>query len=155
MPEHLSSEEAAALPLTGLTGWRALNTKSGNNVAGRNILVTGIGGGVALNVLQFAVAGGLKVWVTSGNEEKIQKAKELGAAGGVNYRNENWGKDLVKMLPKDRPFIDAVIDGAGGDIITKSTKFLKVSLSISFLLNLLFYDFTSYLERLSSLLDNH
>lgn len=126
VPDHLNAEEAAALPLTGLTGWRALVTKSGNFEEGRNILVTGIGGGVALNVLQFAVAKGCKVWVTSGNEEKIERAKQMGAQGGVNYKNENWGKELVKLLPGDRQFIDAVVDGAGGDIVAKAVRFLKV-----------------------------
>ena len=57
-PAHLSPAEAAALPLTGLTGWRALMSKSGNAEAGRNILITGIGGGVALNVLQFVIGMG-------------------------------------------------------------------------------------------------
>lgn len=101
-------------------------TKSGNFLPGRNVLVTGIGGGVALNVLQFAVAGGLRVWVTSGSQEKIEKAKEMGAEGGVSYKSEEWGKELVKLLPKDRPYIDAIIDGAGGDVVPKSLKFLKV-----------------------------
>jgi NADPH:quinone reductase-like Zn-dependent oxidoreductase len=125
-PEHLSDAEAAALPLTGLTAWRALMVKSGNAEAGRNILVTGIGGGVALNVLQFAVAKGCKVYVTSGSEEKIEKAKKMGAAGGVNYKKKDWDKELLKLLPKDRPLIDAIIDGAGGDIMAKAARICKV-----------------------------
>ncbi|TVY71384.1 putative zinc-type alcohol dehydrogenase-like protein, partial [Lachnellula suecica] len=80
-PEHLSSVQAAALPLTGLTGWRALISKSGNAEAGRNILVTGIGGGVALNVLQYANALGANVYVTSGSQEKIDRAVKEGAKG--------------------------------------------------------------------------
>lgn len=125
-PEHLSHVQAAALPLTGLTGWRALVSKSGNAEAGRNILITGIGGGVALNVLQFAVGFGANVYVTSGDAEKIEKAKELGAKGGVSYKSEKWEGELLKMLPKDRPYVDAVIDGAGGGIISKAFKLLKV-----------------------------
>ncbi|RFU33750.1 hypothetical protein B7463_g2623, partial [Scytalidium lignicola] len=124
-PAHLSPAEAAALPLTGLTGWRALVSKSGNAQKGKNILITGIGGGVALNVLQFAVGLGINVWVTSGNEEKIEKAKALGAKGGVNYKNDAWEKELKSSLPKDRPFLDAIIDGAGGNVISKSVKLLK------------------------------
>jgi NADPH:quinone reductase-like Zn-dependent oxidoreductase len=93
-PEHLSPAEAAALPLTGLTGWRALVTKSGNAEVGRNILVTGIGGGVALNVLQFGIALGANVYVTSGTQEKIDRARELGARGGVSYKIEGWEKEL-------------------------------------------------------------
>ncbi|KAL2065999.1 hypothetical protein VTL71DRAFT_2070 [Oculimacula yallundae] len=124
-PAHLSAAEAAALPLTGLTGWRAFMTKSGNAEKGRNILITGIGGGVALNVLQFAVAVGANAYVTSGNKEKIDKAKAMGAKGGVSYKEEGWDKELKKQLPKDRPYIDAIIDGAGGDVIAKGSRLLK------------------------------
>jgi NADPH:quinone reductase-like Zn-dependent oxidoreductase len=125
-PPHLSPAEAAAIPLTGLTGWRALVTKSGNAEKGRNILITGIGGGVALNVLQFAVALGANAYVTSGNQDKIDKAKGMGAKGSINYKNDGWEKELKKQLPKDRPYIDAIIDGAGGNIVAKATKLLKV-----------------------------
>ena len=125
-PAHLSPAEAAALPLTGLTGWRALVTKSANAEKGRNILVTGIGGGVALNVLQFALALGANVYVTSGSQDKLDKAKDLGATGGINYKTDGWEKELKKQLPKDRPYIDAIIDGAGGNIISKATRLLKV-----------------------------
>lgn len=125
-PSHLSPAEAAALPLTGLTGWRALVTKSGNSEAGRNILVTGIGGGVALNVLQFGVALGCNVYVTSGDQAKIEKAKTMGASGGVSYKTDAWEKELKSSLPKDRPYIDAIIDGAGGDVIRKAVKLMKV-----------------------------
>lgn len=128
-PGHLSPAEAAALPLTGLTGWRALVTKSGNAEKGRNILITGIGGGVALNVLQFAVALGANVYVTSGDQDKIDKAKDMGAKGGVSYKADGWEKELRKQLPKDRPYIDSIIDGAGGNIISKATRLLKVASS--------------------------
>ncbi|KAK0714812.1 oxidoreductase [Lasiosphaeris hirsuta] len=124
-PEHVSPEEGAALPLVGLTGWRALVTKSGNAVEGRNLLITGIGGGVALLVLQFAVALGLNVWVTSGDEGKIERAVGLGAKGGVVYKEKDWDKKLATLLPQSRPFLDAVVDGAGGDVVTKTVKLLK------------------------------
>lgn len=101
-------------------------SKSGNAEEGRNVLVTGIGGGVALNVLQFAVALGMNTYVTSGGEEKIEKAKQIGAKGGVSYKTDAWEKDLKKMLPKDRPYIDAIIDGAGGNIVSKAARLLKV-----------------------------
>ena len=125
-PEHLSNAEAAALPLTGLTAWRAFSTKSSNAAAGRNILITGIGGGVALMVLLFAVAKGCNVFVTSSSTEKIERAKNLGAKGGVLYTDEErWPRTLRQMLPRDRPFLDTVIDGAGGDIIGSIWKLLK------------------------------
>lgn len=84
-----------------------------------------IGGGVALQVLQFAVALGCNAWVTSGDKAKIEKAVKLGAKGGVSYREKDWDKQLQKALPEDRPFLDAVIDGAGGDIVARATKLLK------------------------------
>ena len=124
-PEHLSAAEGAALPLVGLTGWRALVTKSGAAAPGRNVLVTGIGGGVALQVLQFAVAFGCNVYVTSGDEAKIEKAKQLGAKGGVSYKAKDWEKQLQAILPEDRQYLDAVIDGAGGDVVSKSVKLLR------------------------------
>ncbi|KAI1436702.1 hypothetical protein GGR50DRAFT_649145 [Xylaria sp. CBS 124048] len=124
-PGHLSLYEAAALPLVGLTGWRALVTKSGNALPGRNILVTGIGGGVALAVLQFAVALGCNVYVTSSSPAKIERAKALGAKDGVSYRDADWEKQLGKLLPSSRPYLDAVIDGAGGDVIARSARLLK------------------------------
>lgn len=124
-PGHLTDEEAAALPLTGLTAWRALITTSGNAKPGRNILVTGIGGGVALMVLLLAHAQSCNVFVTSSSVEKIDRAKSLGARDGVLYMDDAWPKALLKLLPKDRPFLDAVIDGAGGDIVGSTWKLLK------------------------------
>jgi NADPH:quinone reductase-like Zn-dependent oxidoreductase len=126
-PEHLNVHEAAALPLTGLTAWRAFFTKSGNALPEHNILITGIGGGVALNALQFAVAAGCNVYVTSGSEEKIARAREMGALAGVNYHEEGWENKLAGMLPNQRRWLDAIIDGAGGDIAVKTAKILKVS----------------------------
>ncbi len=106
-------------------------TKSGNAAPGRNILVTGIGGGVALTVLQFAVAMGCNVYVTSGDQAKLDKAKQLGAKGGVSYKDKDWNTQLAALLPKDRLHLDAVIDGAGGDVVTKSVKLLKAGGVIS------------------------
>ncbi|KAL4887842.1 hypothetical protein BDV59DRAFT_206606 [Aspergillus ambiguus] len=126
-PEHLSDAEAAALPLTGLTGWRALVVKAGerNTSRGAAVLLTGIGGGVALMTLRFAVARGADVYVTSSNEEKIRKAVELGAKGGVSYKEDGWEKKLLGMLPAGKKHFDAIIDGAGGDAVEKAAKILK------------------------------
>ncbi|KAK4099336.1 NAD(P)-binding protein [Parathielavia hyrcaniae] len=125
-PEHLSAPEGAALPLVGVTAWRALVGKSGGNAEpGRNLLVTGIGGGVAVMVLLFAVARGCRVFVTSGDGAKIERAVGMGAAGGVNYREAGWEKKLKGMLPPERPYLDAVIDGAGGEVVSKTVRLLK------------------------------
>jgi zinc-binding alcohol dehydrogenase/oxidoreductase len=110
MPAHLSFEEAAALPLAGLTAYRALFRRA-QVKAGEKILVTGIGGGVALFALQFAIAAGAIVYVTSGDEEKIGRALALGAKGGVNYKDANWVSALQELAGS----FDVSIDGAGGD----------------------------------------
>ncbi|KAF9159626.1 hypothetical protein DFQ26_006329 [Actinomortierella ambigua] len=110
-PDHLSDAEAAALPLAGLTAWRAVFTK-GQVRSGQNVLITGIGGGVALFALAFCVAAGANVFVTSSDDSKIVKAVSLGAKGGINYRDETWGKKIMSVTGHE--FLDTVIDGAGG-----------------------------------------
>ncbi len=110
MPAHLSWEQAAALPLAGLTAYRTLFTRCGLQ-PGERVLVTGIGGGVALMAMQFALAAGAEVFVTSGSDEKIEQAVLLGAGGGANYRQESWDKDLKATVGG----FDVVIDSAGGD----------------------------------------
>ncbi len=119
-PAHMSFEEAAALPLAGLTAYRSLFTK-GEVQAGEKVLVTGAGGGVALFAVQFAVAAGAEVWVTSGDDEKIAKAKELGATGGINYKQEDWGKQLKAQAGG----FDVTIDGAGGEGFVQLVKLAK------------------------------
>ena len=119
-PEHLSFEEAAALPLAGVTAYRAMFTKCGLQ-EGDRVLVTGAGGGVALFAIQFAVAVGAEVWVTSGSDEKIGLAVDLGAAGGINYKSENWGK---KLKSKAGGF-DVIIDGAAGEGFVQLVKLAK------------------------------
>ncbi|MGB1216245.1 MAG: zinc-binding dehydrogenase, partial [Saprospiraceae bacterium] len=109
-PKHLTLEQAAALPLGGMTAYRALISRCQATKNDR-ILISGIGGGVALFAFQFAVAMGAEVWVTSGSEEKIQKAIRMGAKGGVNYKEENWHK----KLGKESGGFDVIIDSAGGD----------------------------------------
>lgn len=110
MPEHLNWEQAAALPLAGLTAWRTVFSRC-KLKKGERILITGIGGGVALMALQFAVAAGADVFVTSGSADKIQRAQQLGAIGGVNYRETGWEKSLKQMAGG----FDVIIDSAGGD----------------------------------------
>lgn len=118
-PEHLAFLQAAALPLAGLTAWRALMTRACLHAEGsqtpEKVLITGIGGGAALFALQFAVGAGAEVWVTSGSEEKIEKAKKLGATGGVNYREPDWLKTLMAQTGGGRTgYFDVIIDSAGG-----------------------------------------
>lgn len=109
-PVHLSFEEAAALPLAGVTAYRAIITRA-QLQPGEKVLITGIGGGVALFALQYAVALGAKVYVSSGSEEKLDKALGMGAVGGVNYRSDSWGRSLQELAGD----FDVIVDGAAGD----------------------------------------
>lgn len=118
-PAHLSFEQAAAIPLAGLTAWRVLMTRAGFKPTDK-VLITGIGGGVALFVLQFAVSAGAEVWVTSGSEEKLQRAISMGAKGGVNYRNSDWLATLMTQTGGGRAgYFDVIIDSAGGPDFNK------------------------------------
>ena len=109
-PAHLSDEAAAALPLAGVTAWRALITR-GSLREGERVLVTGIGGGVALMAAQLAFSHGAEVYVTSGCHEKLNRALSLGAIGAVNYHEEDWAQRLHAMVPGG---FDVIIDSAGG-----------------------------------------
>ncbi|MEZ0541886.1 zinc-binding dehydrogenase [Fibrella arboris] len=128
-PTHLSFEEAAALPLAGLTAWRALMSRAAlNRDQPERVLITGAGGGAALVALQFAVAAGAEVWVTAGSAEKLAKAKELGAKGGVSYKETDWHKTLLKLATngdaaKSRAgYFEVIIDSAAGPDFAKLTQ---------------------------------
>jgi len=109
-PSHLSHEEAAAIPLGALTAYRAVVTRGGVQ-EGETVVVPGIGSGVATFVVQIAVALGARVFVTSGSDEKIQKAKALGVEGGVNYNSEDWSRELKSMIGG----VDLSVDHVGGE----------------------------------------
>src|SRR5438067_9992345 len=110
MPEHLSWPEAAALPLAGVTAYRALVTR-GEVKRGDHVLVTGIGGGVATIAMVLAQALGAQVSVTSGCDEKLSRAKSLGAIAAVSYKQKGWEKELAKQAGRPP---DVIVDGAGG-----------------------------------------
>jgi zinc-binding alcohol dehydrogenase/oxidoreductase len=114
-PAHLDLAKASAIPLAGLTAYRALIVKGEVN-KDKNVLITGIGGGVSTFALLYAVNFGANVYITSGDDNKIKKSIELGAKDGVNYKNENWDKEL---LEKNKYGFDLIIDGTGGDTISK------------------------------------
>ena len=120
-PAHLTFEEAAALPLAGLTAYRAVATRA-KVKAGDNVLVTGIGGGVAMFAAQIAKQLGARVFVTSGNDDKLARASELGAEGGANYKNADWGKMITEMTGGGP---NVVIDSAGGDALETAVKIIK------------------------------
>ena len=119
-PPHLNWEQAAAIPLAGLTSWRAVVTHA-ELQSGQTMLVTGAGGGVATFAILWGVNVGADVYVSSGSAEKIEAATSIGAAGGVNYHDD----DCYKQLKKSSGGFDVVIDSAGGDAMNDMLDTLK------------------------------
>ncbi|MBK9733499.1 MAG: zinc-binding dehydrogenase [Saprospiraceae bacterium] len=126
-PLHLNAEEAAALPLAGVTAYRALMIKT-KPQKGEKVLVSGIGGGVALFAMQFAIACGCEVFVTSSSDQKLEKALQLGAISGYNYSNPDWAKQLMA----DHGGVDIVIDGACGNGFNNLVKICNPGARIAF-----------------------
>ncbi len=108
-PAHLSFEAAAALPLGGLTAYRALFSRAGLKT-GDKVLVMGVGGGVATFALQFAVHAGATVYVTSSTSAKIDQAVAMGAKDGALYTDPNWPDQLLKQSGG----FDIIVDSALG-----------------------------------------
>lgn len=118
-PLHLSWEEAAALPLAGLTAYRAAFTR-GELQSGETVLVPGIGGGVQTFVLLFAKAAGARAIVTSASPEKLERARALGADVTIDYREHpDWQKQLR------RGEVDLIVDSSGGDTLGKGLSVLR------------------------------
>jgi zinc-binding alcohol dehydrogenase/oxidoreductase len=109
-PNYLSNEQAAAIPLSGLTAYNALVNKGGAK-ANHKVLISGVGGGVAQFAFLFAVALKCETYVTSSKKEVIEECMKLGAKGGANYID----KDAIKILSTQVGGFDIVIDSAGGD----------------------------------------
>ena len=119
-PFHLDFLQAAALPLGGLTAFRAL-FRQGELKAEQNVLISGFGGGVAQFAFLFARAAGANVYVTSGSDEKIARALKMGAKGAYNYKKESNYSDLWKT----KGGFNLIIDSAGGDQVNNFIKVLK------------------------------
>ena len=114
-PAYLSWQQAATLPVAGLTAYRAVFTR-GQAKHGQTVLVTGVGGGAATFALQYALSAGCRVFVTSGSGEKIERARQLGAAAGVNYKAQDWAGQLEQLSGGG---FDVIIDSALGDGFAK------------------------------------
>jgi zinc-binding alcohol dehydrogenase/oxidoreductase len=127
-PAYLTFEEAAALPLAGLTAYRAVATRA-KVKAGETVLVTGVGGGVSMFAAQIAKQLGARVFVTSGSDDKLARARELGVEGGANYKNPNWGKMITEMTGGGP---NVVIDSAGGESFETAVKIIKPAGRIAF-----------------------
>jgi NADPH:quinone reductase-like Zn-dependent oxidoreductase len=122
-PEHLSFEEAATLPCAAVTAWNAL-VVSGNIKAGDTVLVLGTGG-VSIFALQFAKMHGARVIVTSSSDEKLAKARDLGADELINYkRTLDWDKEVLRLT--DRIGVDHVIEVGGAGTLSKSLNSVRI-----------------------------
>ena len=117
VPEHLSFEAAATLPCAALTAWHALVAK-GNLRAGETVLVLGTGG-VSIFALQFAVMQGARVIVTSKSNEKLARARDLGAWQTVNYREVPEWDRAVRELTDGRG-VDHVVEVGGAGTLERS-----------------------------------
>jgi NADPH:quinone reductase-like Zn-dependent oxidoreductase len=127
-PETLSDIEAATLPCAAVTAWNAVMSAAGLR-AGDIILVQGTGG-VSLFALQFAVAAGFKVIVTSSSDKKIEQAIAMGAAFGINYRETpNWAAEAVKLT--DGRGVDLIVEVGGGGTFAQSLEAIRVGGHIS------------------------
>ena len=101
IPAHLSFEEAASLPCAGVTAWNAI-VEHARLIAGQTLLVQGTGG-VSILGLQLARAMGITVIVTSSSDEKLKRAKALGAAHGINYKTTpDWSKAVRRVHRRRR-----------------------------------------------------
>ncbi|WP_026871553.1 zinc-dependent alcohol dehydrogenase family protein [Inquilinus limosus] len=117
VPEHLTDEEAATLPCAALTAWTSLVTEGGLK-PGDTVLVQGTGG-VSIFALQFALAAGARVIVTSSSDEKLERARALGAFGTVNYRTTPGWDEAVRDLTGGRG-VDHVIEVGGPETFARS-----------------------------------
>ncbi|TVR44207.1 MAG: alcohol dehydrogenase [Planctomycetota bacterium] len=108
-PDHLSDAEAAALPLAGLTAWRALVSRAQVR-PGERVLITGIGGGVAQMALMLSRSLGCRVAVTSRDGAKGEAARQAGAELALDAQAQDWAKALQGAWG----VVDVVIDGVGG-----------------------------------------
>lgn len=117
IPPYMTFDEAAAFPLVFLTVWRMLVTNA-RLQPGETLLIVGIGGGVASAALQVGARIGARVIVTSGSDEKIERALALGAAHGINHRQKDYAKEVQQWT--DGRGVDVVVDSVAGEVWQKS-----------------------------------
>lgn len=117
LPAHLSYDDGASLPCAAVTAWNAL-VEHGKTIAGETILVQGTGG-VSIFALQFAKLMGCTVIVTSSSDEKLARAKKLGASHGINYKTTpDWEKAAVELTSGRG--VDQVVEVGGAGTVAKS-----------------------------------
>jgi NADPH:quinone reductase-like Zn-dependent oxidoreductase len=128
LPAHLSLEEGATLPCAAVTAWHAMFRHAGL-IAGQSVLLQGTGG-VSIFGLQFAHAMGITAIITSSSDDKLRRAKALGAAHGINYKTTpEWDKAAVEL--NGGRGVDHVLEVGGKDTLTRSFGAIRVNGKIS------------------------
>ena len=121
LPAGISFEEGAAFPLATLTAWRMLMTRA-QLQPGETVLIWGIGGGVALAALQIAKRLGARTFVTSGSDDKLARAKALGADEGFNHHKQDVASEVRALTGKRG--VDVVVDNVGAKTWERSLRAL-------------------------------
>ena len=128
VPRHMTYAEAATLPVAGVTAWEALFVR-GRLQPGEVLVVQGTGG-VSIFALQLARAAGARVIVTSSSDEKIARARALGASDGINYRSTpDWHEEVLRLTQGRGA--DHVIDVVGGSNLARSIAASKIGGTVS------------------------
>jgi NADPH:quinone reductase-like Zn-dependent oxidoreductase len=110
LPEQISYTDAAAFILVNMTAWRMLLTQARLR-AGEDLLIIGVGGGVSSTAVQIGKLCGARVIVTSSSDEKLARAKELGADEAINYAKEDWARAVAQKT--GRRGVDVVLENVG------------------------------------------
>jgi NADPH:quinone reductase-like Zn-dependent oxidoreductase len=128
LPEHLSYEEGASLPCAAVTAWQALVARGGL-AAGETVLLLGTGG-VSIFALQFAKILGAKIVITSSSDEKLERAKAMGAHATINYKTfPDWQEKVWELTDKEG--VDQVIEVGGAGTLDRSLRSVCVGGRIS------------------------
>jgi NADPH:quinone reductase-like Zn-dependent oxidoreductase len=122
LPAHVSFEDAASFVLTNMTAWRMVVTQ-GRVGPGQDVLVIGVGGGVSSTAVQIAKLCGARVLVTSSSDEKLERARGLGADVLINYAKDDWPKAVFEQTA--RRGVDVVIENVGAATWKHSLRALK------------------------------
>jgi NADPH:quinone reductase-like Zn-dependent oxidoreductase len=110
LPDHVKHEDAAAFVLVNMTAWRMLVSQARLR-AGEDLLIIGVGGGVSSTGVQIGKLCGARVWVTSSSDEKLERARALGADECINYAKEDWVKAIAQKT--GRRGVDVVLENVG------------------------------------------
>jgi NADPH:quinone reductase-like Zn-dependent oxidoreductase len=122
LPDHIAWEDGASFMLTNMTAWRMVVTQARVR-PGEDVLILGVGGGVSSAAVQIAKLCGARVIVTSSSDDKLARAKALGADVGFNYAREDWAKAVREFT--GRRGVDVVIENVGAATWKDSLRALR------------------------------